>query len=344
MCSVAVPGGALGAPALWPAQCRLQCDVGGSISCSSKRKLGPACLQSWSSASGLLVDCPHLLYPVLSLKPGSACLQEVCLHPLVAMPIPQTERVAAVRHLPAASALQLLQYLAKLVQLHAGKYNWFCFGNSRFYVWVDGDASTTCCSLDDGRPMCAGLLLPLLHSCILPSSIAMLPAATFGAPCDATFAAAQCGVLCSAVASSLYNSLVCDVASSQLLQHDSLFVETCLCCCRELPVDRQVWAAASAEPRTLTSDARTQEGHCLGSSHPGRPSDGTGAAAPCPAGGHSLFLYLAPCGPYAGAAACSRCGPRQLAAMFIPLYSGLGWNLRAPHASNAGALGRPALL
>ena len=52
-----------------------------------------------------------------------ACLQEVCLHPLVSMPIPQTERVAAVRQLPAAAALQLLQYLAKLVQLHAGKDN-----------------------------------------------------------------------------------------------------------------------------------------------------------------------------------------------------------------------------
>eukprot|EP00891_Asterochloris_glomerata_P001758 jgi/Astpho2/1758/Aster-04179 len=40
---------------------------------------------------------------------------EVCLHPLVSMPIPQTERVAAVRQLPAAAALQLLQYLAKLL-------------------------------------------------------------------------------------------------------------------------------------------------------------------------------------------------------------------------------------
>ena len=38
------------------------------------------------------------------------------------------------------------------------------------------------------------------------------------------------------------------------------------------------------------------------------------------------FVYLAPCGPYAGAAACSRCGPLQLAVMFVPLplYSGLG--------------------
>ena len=101
------------------------CSVMEASPAAASRSWGlPACRASCARqlACSLFVPVSFTLL-FLSLKLGLACLQEVCLHPLVAMPIPQTERVAAVRLLPAAAALQLLQYLAKLVQLHAGKYN-----------------------------------------------------------------------------------------------------------------------------------------------------------------------------------------------------------------------------
>ena len=219
---MAALGGGLGAPVLWPAH--------GSLSFSSKRKLGPACLQSCCSATGLFRVCHHFFYPSLSLKLGLACLQEVCLQPLVAMPIPQTERVAAVRHLPAAAALQLLQYLAKLVQLHAGKA-FVC-------------ALCCFCPFQHSQCYCFGVLWPpwrQLRVVLHPLLRLVRSPLSF-----------------CAVALSLWIDLSCVIlASSQPLQQDSLSNATCLCCCREMPVDTYVWAAASAECRPLTSDTRT---------------------------------------------------------------------------------------